>query len=117
MNFLVDAHLPFGLVKWLKKRGHNTIHTSELPKKNKTEDTELIRRSIKENRIIISKDEDFLKHFILKGEPSKLLLLTMGNITNKELLSLFRKNIDHLENALEENKVVELSNDAVSIHF
>lgn len=37
MNFLVDAHLPMRLANWLKERGHNVIHTRELPLKNEVE--------------------------------------------------------------------------------
>ncbi|MDR9418533.1 DUF5615 family PIN-like protein [Gracilimonas sp.] len=117
MKFLVDAHLPFGLVKWLIERGHDAIHTSELPQKNKTEDAEIIQISVEQDRIVVSKDEDFYKHFILKGKPSKILLLTMGNIINKELISLFEENIEQIEHDLQQNKIVELSNDSVTVHF
>lgn len=109
MKFLVDAHLPFGLVKWLRERGHDAIHTSELPQKNKTEDADIIKLSFEQNRIVVSKDEDFYKHFILKGQPPKILLLTMGNIVNKELISLFEENIEQIERDLQENKIVELT--------
>lgn len=43
MKFLVDAHLPMRLVYWLRERGHNVIHTRELPLKNKTDDVDIIR--------------------------------------------------------------------------
>ena len=117
MKFLVDAHLPLKLVRWLKQRGHDVLHTSELPRKNRTEDVDLIRFAEREARIVITKDADFYNYFILKGEPSGLLLLTMGNITNAELIILFERNIDQVELQLEQNQVVELDHNSVTAHF
>ena len=117
MLFLVDAHLPMRLVFWLRERGHDVIHTRELPRKNKTEDMDIIQLSVAQDRTVISKDEDFYKYFILKGQPPKLLMLTMGNIVNKDLITLFEKNIDQIEADLADHKVVELSSEAVTVHF
>ncbi|MEM6844702.1 MAG: DUF5615 family PIN-like protein [Bacteroidota bacterium] len=117
MQFLVDAHLPMRLVFWLRERGHDVIHTRELPRKNETEDMDIIQLAVAQNRTVISKYEDFYKYFILKGQPPKLLMLTMGNIVNKDLITLFEKNIDQIEADLANHKVVELSNATVTVHF
>lgn len=117
MKFLIDAHLPMQLVYWLRKRGHNVVHTRELPLKNETDDVDMIQLSVEQDRIVVSKDADFYKYLILKGQPYKLLMLTMGNIVNKDLLILFKKNIDQIETDLEQNKVVALGNDTVTVHF
>lgn len=117
MRFIVDAHLPMRLVSWLKERGHDAIHTHELPLKNETDDLDIIQISVDEDRIVVSKDEDFYNYFILKGQPPKLLMLTMGNVINKDLMILFEKNIQQIESDLLDNKVVELSNETVTVHF
>ena len=44
-------------------------------------------------------------------------MLTMGNIVNKDLITLFEKNIDQIEADLENSRVVELSNHTVTVHF
>ncbi len=93
------------------------MHTRELPRRNKTDDTDIIQLSMNQNRIVVSKDEDFFKYFILKAEPYKLLTLTMGNIDNKGLISLFEKNISQIEEDLTKHKVVELNYKAVIVHF
>ena len=41
----------------------------------------------------------------------------MGNIVNKDSIVLFEKNIDQIEADLIDYKVVELSNEAVTVHF
>lgn len=117
MNFLLDAHLPKRLAIWLKERNHDVVHTSELPSKNETEDFDIIELSISQKRIVITKDDDFYKNYIIKGEPHKLLFLTMGNMVNRDLMILFERNMEQIENKLENNSVVELGNDYVTVHF
>lgn len=38
MRFLVDAHLPRGLCVLLAPRGHDAVHTFNLPAQNATKD-------------------------------------------------------------------------------
>ena len=72
--FLVDAQLPFSLASHLKKIGHPAIHTSDLPNKNFTSDSDIIRLSEELNAVVVTKDMDFLNAFILHGRPKKLSL-------------------------------------------
>ncbi|MEM6298103.1 MAG: DUF5615 family PIN-like protein, partial [Bacteroidota bacterium] len=88
-----------------------------LPEQNLTEDMVIIRISEEENRTVISKDNDFYEYFILKQSPPKLLMITTGNITNRVLFKLFEDNFDRILDELEKNKVVELSNEAITVHF
>ena len=60
MKFIVDAQLPFKLKKWLNEQGHDAIHTDDLPTKHLTPDSEIIKIAEKEDRIVVSKDSDFL---------------------------------------------------------
>ena len=55
MNFLVDAQLPKSLSNLLNYRGHNAIHTLDLPLNNATPDSEIIKLSSEEQRIVINK--------------------------------------------------------------
>ncbi|MEC4884839.1 MAG: DUF5615 family PIN-like protein, partial [Scytonema sp. PMC 1070.18] len=57
------------------------MHTKDLPLKNTTPDAEINALSIKENRIVITKDKDFLDSFLVNKQPFKLLLVTTGNIS------------------------------------
>ncbi|MBX7242062.1 MAG: DUF5615 family PIN-like protein [Bacteroidia bacterium] len=117
MKFLIDAHLPKSLANWLVSKGFDAIHTLDLPEKNLTTDVEIIRFSMENERIVVSKDSDFWEYFILNGQPHKLLLITTGNIINKELIQLFDNNLAQLVIFLTENKVVEISKDNIIVHF
>ena len=93
MKFIVDAQLPYRLKIWLAKNGFDSVHTRDLPQANETEDFDIASFAGKENRVVITKDGDFLKLHILSGKPEKLLLITTGNIVNKDLLALFERTL------------------------
>lgn len=113
MKFLVDAQLPKSLAAFLRQRGFEAVHTLELPDKNKTDDLEINRLSVEENRIVISKDSDFYDSYSAKKEPFKLLYLTTGNIGNRDLLKLFETNMLLIVHSLQNGEVVELNRTTV----
>ena len=68
-TFIIDAQLPYRLKKWLVDKGYDAIHTLDLPLKNLTPDTFIADLAIQQNRIVITKDDDFLKLNIIQGKP------------------------------------------------
>ena len=108
MRVLVDAHLPKRLSEFLSAHELESKHTLDLPKKNATPDSEIIRVADDENRIVISKDSDFLDNYILDGSPKKLLIVSTSNINNRNLIQLFGKNLETLKSLFEENSVIEI---------
>ena len=85
MKFLVDAQLPLRLARWLQDKGSDAVHTRDLPHGNRTSDADINDRSVREQRVVVTKDEDFVDTFHLKREPRKLLLVATGNIGNSDL--------------------------------
>ena len=69
MKFIVDAHLPLRLSKWLTEKGYDCIHTRHLPEENLTKDKFIIDLSMQEDRIVISKDSDIYDYYVLKKQP------------------------------------------------
>lgn len=117
MKFLVDAQLPKALKRFLDARGFDAVHTLDLPGKNATADTEINKVSLTENRIVISKDSDFYDSYSAKQEPFKLLYLTTGNISSKDLIDLFDKNLLLIIHSLQNGSVVELNRKTVITIF
>jgi predicted nuclease of predicted toxin-antitoxin system len=116
MKFIVDAQLPYRLKDWLTEKGFDTIHTRDLPEQNETEDLNIADIAQNESRTVISKDSDFLKLRILQDKPEKLLMITTGNIVNKDLLSLFEQNFETVEKLFVSFDVVEMNNSFVIGH-
>ncbi len=70
MNFLVDAQLPRRIAAHLRAAGHDAIHTIDLPDKNRTTDTEINDRSDREQRVVVTKDTEFVDSFCCRGSPT-----------------------------------------------
>lgn len=116
MNFLIDASLPRRLVRIFQERGHNAVHTLELPEGNATPDSALLDYSEQNNCVVTTKDSDFSTSFWLQNRPNKLLLISTGNIKNAELEVLLVANFGELISALTENRYVELTREHVIVH-
>ncbi|MFN6198296.1 MAG: DUF5615 family PIN-like protein, partial [Aphanizomenon sp.] len=96
--------------------GCDVIHTKNLPLKNATPDSEINKLSILEQRIVITKDKDFLDSFLIKQEPYKLLLITTGNISNKQIEQLFLQNITPIIELFLTYDFLEMTRDSLIIH-
>jgi predicted nuclease of predicted toxin-antitoxin system len=66
---------------------------------------------------VISKDSDFLDNYILDGSPQKLLIVSTGNINNRNLIRLFEKNLETLKSLFEENSVIEINEEEIQVHY
>lgn len=116
MNFLIDANLPRRLVNLFRERGYHAVHTLDLPEGNATEDMAILQYSDENDCVITTKDSDFTTSFWLHNRPNKLLLISTGNISNKELEVLLAANFDQIIADLSNNRFIELSRDHVIVH-
>lgn len=115
MKFIVDAQLPRKLAVFLQEKGFDVLHTLDLPNKNATTDQEINELSLKQKRVVISKDIDFYDRFMQKLEPHKLLYISTGNISTKKLLKLFENNLDKIIEEITYYNVVELTHNSLII--
>ena len=116
MKFIIDAQLPKSLSDFLCEKGYDSIHTLELPHKNKTDDNQIISLSLAENRIVVSKDNDFLESYLISKKPAKLILVKTGNIKNSLLITIFDRNIESIIKSLSDNSLVELTQTEIVVH-
>lgn len=116
MKLLVDAQLPRRLARILQAAGHDALHTLDLPLQNRTSDSDVILVAEQENRIVVTKDADFVHSHILYGRPSKLLLISMGNVTNSELELVLAPQIEVLAALFETCSFIELSKIRLVVH-
>lgn len=105
------------LSKYLSAQGIDLKHTLDLPKKNASTDGEIIKIADREKPIIKTKDIDFLDNFILSGKPRKLLMVSTGNINNRNLLRLFENNIETLKSEFQANSVIEIDEEEIRVHY
>jgi predicted nuclease of predicted toxin-antitoxin system len=116
MKFLVDAQLPRRFCGWLTEVGHDAVHTLELPQGNRTTDNEILDTAEREQRIVVTKDDDFVQSFLITGRPKRLLLVSTGNITNDKLELIVRGHILEIAQAFESASFVELGRESLTVH-
>ncbi|HPC60394.1 MAG TPA: DUF5615 family PIN-like protein [Verrucomicrobiota bacterium] len=115
MKFVVDAHLPPDLCVLLQAAGHDAVHTRQLTDQNRTHDEVINELSLREQRVVVTKDADFYYSHLLLGKPWKLLLVRTGNIRTRELKALFQQHLPTIVAALDRNSLVELDWRAVNV--
>ena len=117
MKLLVDAQLPRRVTYLLRAAGHDVIHTLDLPDRNRTTDSEINRISAIEDRIVMTKDADFVHSFVLTGQPKRLLLISTGNINNQDLGELIRSSLSSISAEFDAgSEFLELSRTGLIIH-
>jgi len=115
VNFLIDAQLPRRLARKLRELGHDALHTLDLPGGNRTPDPEINAVAQRDNRVVITKDADFVNSFLLLGQPGKLVLISTGNVTNAELEAVLLPRIPAIEAELQTSSYVELTRTALIV--
>jgi predicted nuclease of predicted toxin-antitoxin system len=115
VKFLIDAQLPARLAEFLDRAGHDALHTLGLPDGNRSSDRQIAQHADTENRVVVTKDQDFRDGHLLGRSPRQLLVVATGNITNDALLSLFELHLDAIVSALGEADFVELTQDALAL--
>jgi len=117
MKLLIDAQLPRRLVYRFREAGYDCLHTLDLPEQNRTSDESLLIIAERDDRIIVTKDADFVSSFMLYRQPNKLLLISTGNITNIELEQLLLANIHKIAEEFTSNSFIEITRSALVLHF
>lgn len=78
MKLLIDAQLPRRLVYRFREAGCDCIHTLDLPDQNHTPDAAIIAIADQYERIVVTKDADFVTTVMLFRQPKKLLQISTG---------------------------------------
>lgn len=97
LKFIVDTQLPPKLATFLSDKGFDAIHTTFFPNGHLLQDKEIREIAMQENRIIVTKDNDFFDAYLTKGAPPQVLLLQFGNIKNDELITFFDHEYANIE--------------------
>jgi len=86
-----------------------------LTARNRTPDEVLNELSLREQRVVVTKDADFYHSHLLHRKPWKLLLVRTGNIRSRDLKALFQTHLPSIEAALEQNSLVVLDRQKVQV--
>ena len=93
----------------LVSAGHEAIHTLNLPDKNQTTDRYIRQLADSEERIVVTKDADFVTSHIVLGSPLRLLQISTGNLSNTPLCPLILSNLGRIKIAFTSANFVEIT--------
>ena len=108
MKFLVDNQLPQRLARYLQERGHDCEHVLDLGLATAS-DAENCQYAEKQERIIVSKDEDFLYRARHPKSSIRFLWVRVGNCRTRFLLATFDRLWSTIEDRLKAgDRVIEI---------
>lgn len=115
MKFLIDAQLPRRMAGWLGSAGCDAVHTLDLPNGNRTTDELVIECADREQRTAVTKDADFVNSHLLQARPAKLLLVSTGNISNRDLEALMVPLIPDIVREFQAHSFLELGRTGIVV--
>ena len=116
MKFLIDAQLPSKLCEILNTVSLESVHVDSLPEGDESKDSFITNYADRNGLIVITKDTDFYHSHMLNGKPSKIMLVTTGNIKNRALFELIRANATTIESLFQSCDYIELTNNGIIGH-
>ena len=97
MRFLCDVHISYKLSKYLASAGFDCMHVNQMLEKWHTSDADICAYADANDRIVVTKDEDFRDSYFLKHSPRKVIRVVLGNISNEQLTQLFQYHLPALQ--------------------
>ena len=114
--FLIDQQLPKALARFLGERGHDARHIKDYPGGTTMADPHVALLADAEGRFVVTKDEDFRISHLLGKPPARLLHVTCGNISTRDLLAMFDHHLPEFEVAIAAYTYLEINRLGVIIH-
>ena len=103
MRFLLDVNASGAVAQWLLHLGHDIAEVGR--KDPKMRDNEILNWAVKENRIIITTDNDFEEMIWRHGKPH-CGVLRLENLPRSERMTLLRDVLDRHSRDLESGAIV-----------
>jgi len=110
MKFLLNANLAPRIAQWLCQEFKiDCVALLELGAQSLL-DEDIFELARKESAVVITKDFDFVNLVTARGAPPQVVLLAVGNCTNKELIEILRANFgEALKQIKDGQAIVELT--------
>ena len=108
MRFLVDAHLPPALARWLVAAGHQAEHVLDR-RMEAASDVAIWTLATELAAVIVTKDEDFAQMKARIGEGPTIVWIRLPNTRRRPLLTWFEQALPMILAACERGEtLVEL---------
>ncbi len=102
-EFIVDANLPFRILKWQNNLFEYVVNIDPLWK-----DEEIWNYAKANNLIIITKDKDFRLKQIIHGSPPKVIHIKFGNLKLKEFEKVINQCWNQVEKSIKNHMLINI---------
>jgi predicted nuclease of predicted toxin-antitoxin system len=96
MRFLFDEQLPERLPGMLADVFPGSIHVRALAGVGATDDR-VWDLAVEHGCLLVTKDEDFHRHSVLRGAPPKVVWIRLGNCATEDVAHLLRHHVEDLQ--------------------
>jgi len=108
VKFLIDAQLPPSLAALLGQFGHDALHLFEVAPTN-ADDVFIWDLAKRDQRVIVTKDEDFAARVKLRPEGVQVVWLRVGNCSKSELRQWLEPLLPSIIAALQRGEVLVIA--------
>lgn len=118
ISYLIDENLSPELIEIFKKQGLHAYHVNHIKrhKNQRVKDDQLRRITLNKKVVIVTKDDDFVKSFVARKVPEKLIFI-FGMDKKKELLERMVFCVPMLRELMEKHDFIEINADEIKTPF
>lgn len=115
-KYIVDANFSKKIATLLHSHDLDVIHVADLTQGTKTKDREINLISIRENRIVITRDHDFLDSYFSSPRPYKILFISDFYQKESKIIAYLQDHISEINELFESHGLIELKNGEIIKH-
>mgnify|MGYP001801828795 CR=1 FL=1 len=91
MKLLCDDQISYKIARSLARHAEEVIHINTILEKWHTTDQAICKYADSQDFIVVTKDKDFKYGHLMRRSPKKLILITMGNLSNEHVMNVLNK--------------------------
>lgn len=117
-TYIIDENLSPELGEMFREKGLKAYHINEMKstKKQRILDDQIRRLAIQKGCVIVTKDDDFVKSYVSRKVPEKMIFI--HGLDNKaHLLSRIKEILDEIPMLLRENDFIEINPIEIKLPF
>ncbi len=116
MKVLCDVHIAYKIKHFFESHGIEAMHVNFILDRWHSKDNDIARFADTGDMVLISKDSDFQDSHFLKNTPQKLLKISLGNLSTKQVIALLEAHLGFLETRFDAGDCfIEISLDYVRV--
>ena len=112
VRYLIDENLPPDLAEIFIRNGLVASHVNDIISNIPVKDSAIRRLSLNRDMVLITKDDDFVKSYVSRAVPERLIFV-FGNFRKAEILQTFNEHFEKIITLSKQYNLVEVNKKSV----